>query len=380
MAFTSVFDWLVTAIILTITTIIAFQARSRILRRYNQTPEPSESSTNYIYWYSYTISAQVVSVEGRLQRLERTVHQAIEALQRSQEEEVRHRQEVKAKIEENHWLLQGIRNRQETQGQQIHRLNQHLYNTEERLVNYLRDVKRDLTYWTDIQTQDGDQYQYTREAQILGEEEQEQESEQAESPIGWGNDWTGEDHWAILPDEAAWSTTVNPGTTPEDQPDRLTTIPETSETLEGEIFQDYLGIAQEDYRHPDSPAPETQDLNQEPSTPQTGESVDQISPLPVPNSELRLLAYNPRLGRSTERGQGSRIRTDSRERISPTLVQQNRGDILGNSVVIVEYRDTSSEGSESDISESVLENLQFSTDSENYYPEEEFGTDSEAET
>ena len=219
MAFTSVFDWLVTAIILTITTIIAFQARSRILRRYNQTPEPSESSTNYIYWYSYTISAQVVSVEGRLQRLERTVHQAIEALQRSQEEEVRHRQEVKAKIEENHWLLQGIRNRQETQGQQIHRLNQHLYNTEEHLVNYLRDVKHNLTYWTDIQTQDGDQYQYTREAQILGEEEQEQESEQAESPIGWGNDWTGEDHWAILLDEAAWSTTVNPGTTPEDQPD-----------------------------------------------------------------------------------------------------------------------------------------------------------------
>ena len=137
MAFTSVFDWLVTAIILTITTIIAFQARSRILRRYNQTPEPSESSTNYIYWYSYTISAQVVSVEGRLQRLERTVHQAIEALQRSQEEEVRHRQEVKAKIEENHWLLLGIRNRQETQGQQIHQLNQHLYNTEECLVNYL---------------------------------------------------------------------------------------------------------------------------------------------------------------------------------------------------------------------------------------------------
>ena len=313
MAFTSVFDWLVTAIILTITTIIVFQARSRILRRYNQTPEPSESSTNYIYWYSYTISAQVVSVEGRLQRLERTVHQAIEALQRSQEEEVRHRQEVKAKIEENHWLLQGIRNRQETQGQQIHRLNQHLYNTEERLVNYLRDVKRDLTYWTDIQTQDGDQYQYTREAQILGEE-QEQESEQAESPIGWGNDWTGEDHWAILPNEAAWSTTVNPGTTPEDQPDRLMTIPETSETLEdSEIFQDYLGIAQEDYRHPDSPAPETQDLDQEPSIPQTGESADQTSLLSVPNSELRLLAYNPRLGRSAERGQGSRIRMDSRE-------------------------------------------------------------------
>ena len=61
------------------------------------------------------------------------------------------------------------------------------------------------------------------------------------------------------------------------------------------------------------------------------------------------------------------------------MVQHNSRDRLENSVVIVEYRDTSSEGSESDISETVLENFQFSTDSENY-PEEEFGTDSEAET
>ena len=112
MAFQTILDWLVAALILTIGTIVAQYTAAAIIRGLNRS-EKSDESIGYTYWYTQSIFTSVAANRRRLARIERKIDQAITELQKAQEREVAHRQELAAQVSELHWILQGIRNRQQ---------------------------------------------------------------------------------------------------------------------------------------------------------------------------------------------------------------------------------------------------------------------------
>ena len=150
MAFRTILDWLVAALILTIGTIVAQYTAATIIRSINRS-EKSDESIGYTYWYTQSIFTSVAANRRRLARIERKIDQAITELQKAQEREVAHRQELTTQVSELHWILQGIRNRQQGQGRHLARISHEQHTSEDRLTNYLRDIRRDLTYWYDTQ-------------------------------------------------------------------------------------------------------------------------------------------------------------------------------------------------------------------------------------
>ena len=140
MAFTIICDWLVTVLIVAICTAIVHTAISASFRHYYRSKESSEC-LGYTYWYSQSIYISVAANRRRLQRIETKIDQAIKELQKAQDREVAHRQELTNKVAELQWIVQGIRNRQQEQGQHIIRISHEQHQVEERLANYLRDIR-----------------------------------------------------------------------------------------------------------------------------------------------------------------------------------------------------------------------------------------------
>ena len=405
MAFQTILDWLVAALILTIGTIVAQYTAAAIIRGLNRS-EKSDESIGYTYWYTQSIFTSVAANRRRLARIERKIDQAITELQKAQEREVAHRQELAAQVSELHWILQGIRNRQQGQGRHLARISHEQHTSEDRLTNYLRDIRRDLTYWYDTQPA-GNNNNNVPEYETHGPTIGEQQNEHGSNP----NDWN------LPTDEAAWSLEGNTdstiavtpvGTTEEsalgieitpvieqltaeaeeqEPAQELEAIEEVPEPSEG-LFQDYLGPAHEHYRHPDSPKSENEDLSEDEVETSTSGTVFTLIPIPLPNGEVRSLEELRsfgQLGHASILAGGRRSSTelatprlDGRDTSSRNQIATPNAGLL----VVYQYRDSSSEES-SDTSQAPTESIHNNTDNEEddegKHLVKTYGSDSEEE-
>ena len=259
-----------------------------------------------------------------------------------------------------------------------------------------------MTYWYDIQAtgQTNTVPEYEANGPTLGEQGSRAEDWNIQAnEANWSIEGTTEETTLVDPIETNEYNAIALGITlaieeliaeaEQDQVAReLETIQEVPEPGEG-LFQDYLGPEHKNYRHPDSPRSETEELGTEEEVPNSGENQTLI-PIPVPNGELR------QLGRSRSYSElGTRTSLDRRGSSGPesnalALVRRsnrsttqltNQYPTVPSSLVVVQYTDTSSDEAKSEISEEQTESTQVNSENEkeDNHPNEIYGTDSEEE-